>query len=110
MKIKKKENYTLILPDETTFGIFKQSFTKEIEALPKENIVTSFLDSFKPNADEINSFLDIAIHKKENGTSFVLVIDNISIDDFPEELNITPTIVEAEDIIEMENIERELGF
>ena len=31
-------------------------------------------------------------------------------DDFPEDFNIVPTLIEAEDIIEMENMERELGF
>ena len=35
---------------------------------------------------------------------------SIEIDDFPEELNIVPTLIEAEDIIDMENMERELGF
>ena len=31
-------------------------------------------------------------------------------DDYPEDFNIVPTLIEAEDIIEMENMERELGF
>ena len=31
-------------------------------------------------------------------------------DDFPEYFNIVPTLIEAEDIIEMEAMERELGF
>lgn len=110
MNIEKKENYSLVLPKETTFRLFFESFKIEKEKFIKDNMVISFLDSFQPNTNEINSFLDIAIEKKRKSTSFVLVIDNISIDDFPEELNIVPTIIEAEDIIEMENIERELGF
>ena len=31
-------------------------------------------------------------------------------DDFPDNFNIVPTLQEAEDVIEMENIERDLGF
>jgi hypothetical protein len=31
-------------------------------------------------------------------------------DDFPENFNIVPTLIEAEDILEMENMERELGL
>jgi hypothetical protein len=31
-------------------------------------------------------------------------------DDFPENFNIVPTLTEAEDVLEMESMERELGF
>ena len=54
--------------------------------------------------------MKIATQKKENGTSFVIVNSAIDIDDFPESFNVTPTLQEAEDVIEMEAIERELGF
>lgn len=110
MKTEKKESYNLITPTSDSFAVFKDNFETQKERFVNENVVISFLDSFQPNTDEINSFLAIASDKKQHGTSFVLVIKNISIDDFPEELNIVPTIIEAEDVIEMENIERELGF
>ena len=42
--------------------------------------------------------------------SFVLVVKGIDADDFPDELNIVPTLIEANDILEMDNIERDLGF
>jgi len=35
---------------------------------------------------------------------------DITADEAPEGLNIVPTLLEAEDVIQMENIERELGF
>ena len=54
--------------------------------------------------------MDIAQEKKNNGTSFVIVNAKANIEDFPEDFNIVPTIIEAEDILEMEPIERELGF
>ena len=51
-----------------------------------------------------------AEQKKENGTSFVVLNSSVNADDFAENLNIVPTLQEAEDILEMETIERELGF
>ena len=42
--------------------------------------------------------------------SFVIVVNDINIDELPEELNTAPTVQEALDIIEMENIERDLGI
>ena len=110
MKIKKKDHYSLVIPTTDNFESFTANFTAKNDHFLEENIVISFLESFQPNTEQINSFLAIASKKKEQGTSFVLVIANISVDDFPEVLNISPTITEAEDIIEMENIERELGF
>ena len=55
-------------------------------------------------------FLNIASTKKENSTSFVIIVRSLDIDALPEEINVVPTLQEAEDILEMENIERELGF
>ena len=54
--------------------------------------------------------MKIAEQKKENGTSFVVLNSSVNADDFDENLNIVPTLQEAQDILEMENIERELGF
>jgi len=40
----------------------------------------------------------------------VLVNSGTDVNSFPENFNIVPTLQEAEDILEMEAIERELGF
>jgi len=40
----------------------------------------------------------------------VVICKTIDIDAVPDELAVTPTLTEAEDIIEMDIIERELGF
>ena len=42
--------------------------------------------------------------------SFVIVATNVSIDEIDEKLIVVPTLQEARDIIEMEEIERDLGF
>ena len=52
----------------------------------------------------------IAEDLNQKGMSFVTIKPSINIDDFPENINIVPTLQEAEDMIEMESIERDLGF
>ena len=42
--------------------------------------------------------------------SFVIVFDGLNFDDVPDEIIIVPTLEEAKDVIEMENIEKDLGF
>jgi hypothetical protein len=54
--------------------------------------------------------LDISTAHRENNTSFVIICQGIDIDDIPDEINVTPTFTEALDILEMDAIERDLGF
>ncbi|WP_299060396.1 hypothetical protein [uncultured Polaribacter sp.] len=110
MQTEKKETYTLITNKQKTFSEFYDAFLIEEKKLQKENIILHFSNESDVSSKEFLLFLDIAKQKKENGTSFVIVNSKIDIDNFPESFNITPTLQEAEDIIEMEAIERELGF
>lgn len=110
MQIEKKKNYTRILSDEKTFSQFYNSFLIENKKFQKENLIIVISDNFTPSLKEFSLFLKISEQKKENATSFVIVNANIDIDDFPDHFNIVPTLQEAEDVIEMEAIERELGF
>ena len=108
MKIEEKSNYILI-----SDSIDKNANFEEIEASIKhaknQNVVLQASINDLNNGN-INTLISISYEKKANGTSFVIVSKEISVDTIPESLNVVPTITEAEDIIEMENIERELGF
>lgn len=110
MQIHKKETYLHIISDENSFQELYNSFLKEEKNLEKEHIILQISDDIKASNKDFLLFLNIAEQKQENGTSFVVIYSEIDVDDFPENLNIVPTLQEAEDILEMENIERELGF
>ena len=110
MVLEKKENYTLISSNETSFSDFYISFLKRGNELEKENVILEIFDEINISKEDYLLLLSIAQQKKENGTSFVMVYNNINIDDLSENFNIVPTLIEAEDILEMEAMERELGF
>ncbi|MCI2230120.1 hypothetical protein MC378_13155 [Polaribacter sp. MSW13] len=110
MQIDKKSNYTLISFDEKQFTNCYNSFLKEVKALEKEHLILQISEDINVTNKDFLLFLDIAAQKKENGTSFVVVNTKVNVNDFPETFNIVPTLQEAEDILEMEAIERELGF
>ena len=110
MQIVKKENLTIISSDEDSFSVFYDAFLIEEKKRQEENIILQVFENINVSKEEFLLFLDIAALKKENGTSFVIVNSVIDVDDFPEDFNIVPTLQEAEDVIEMENIERALGF
>ena len=110
MNIENKKNYVLISSDENSFSEFYGLFLDKVANYKKNHLIIHISDKTKTTKEDFLLFLDIAIQKKKNKTSFVIIADALNVDYFPENLNIVPTLIEAEDVIEMENMERELGF
>ncbi|GFD74529.1 MULTISPECIES: hypothetical protein [Tenacibaculum] len=110
MNITDKTNYTLVTSDEKTFSDFFESFENEHVNLTDKNLIVVISEEFNPSNKNILLFLEYAEKHQNNGTSFVVISKDVTIDDFPETFNIVPTLIEAEDVIEMENIQRDLGF
>jgi len=110
MQIKEATNYTLISSDEDSFKEFQKSVFKKINDFDKNHLIIQISEELSIDKKDFLLFLKIAEQKKENGTSFVVLNSPVNADDFAENLNIVPTLQEAEDILEMETIERELGF
>lgn len=110
MKIEHKDGYTLFTTDENILQEALDTFFSSAEKHSTENIFFEISDNLNITPKEFMLFLTIGSAKKENGTSFIVIIRSFEIDALPEEINVVPTLQEAEDILEMENIERALGF
>ncbi|CAL2103309.1 conserved protein of unknown function [Tenacibaculum sp. 190130A14a] len=110
MKIDTTESYTLVTVEENSFNEFYQYFEKQYVNFQENHLIIDFSSQKNVVEKNISLFLSYASMHKKNGMSFVLICTNIDIDAFPEEFNIVPTLQEAEDVIEMENIQRDLGF
>lgn len=77
----------------------------------KNNNVIVNLSSLKPiSLEEIIEFLKISNTHRKAKHSFVIVSDKVNLNEMPDELVVVPTMQEAYDIIEMEEMERDLGF
>lgn len=110
MIIDQKENTSIITQEKAT----SVELVKKLQALyPKFSnnniiVVLTALDAI--SKDEVVEFLQISnTHRAENH-SFVIVSNKINLDEAPEALAIVPTLQEAHDLIEMEVMERDLGF
>ena len=110
MKIEKKDAFLLVTCSEKSFSDFYNSFQIQQEHLHKEHLVVQISKTIRFTAKQLLLLVEISKEKKENNKSFVLVNSGTDVNSFPENFNIVPTLQEAEDIIEMEAIERELGF
>lgn len=87
---------------------------KKLQALyPKfknNNIIVALTSLDVLSQAEIVEFLELSNTHKVSKHSFVIVSDKIDLDVVPDKLVVVPTIQEAYDIIEMEDMERDLGF
>jgi bifunctional ADP-heptose synthase (sugar kinase/adenylyltransferase) len=104
MKVSEKNQYTLIKLQESSLIEFKKRF----DEINSNHIIVILSEDFNMNEKNISFFLEVTKIQKTNNKSFVVVKNGIDIDKISELLNITPTLVEAEDILEMETIERDL--
>jgi hypothetical protein len=75
-----------------------------------DNIIVNLTSLKSLTTQDVIEFLQISNQHRKAKHSFVIVTDKIKLDDIPNELVIVPTMQEAFDIIEMEEIERDLGF
>ncbi len=110
MQIEKKDTYTLISSDENTFEALQDSLLEKINDFENAHLILQICKKINVKDKDFSLILDIAENKQEKNTSVVIMNADLNLDNFPEHINIAPTMQEAEDILEMEAIERELGF
>jgi len=110
MFVSKTKKHTLIKPTQISVSQFFEVFKERHNEFKGEHLIIDFSDKINIEIKEILLFLKLSVQHRKNGTSFVLICEGISIDDLPDELNVVPTFNEALDILEMDAIERDLGF
>lgn len=110
MKIIEKDNYKIFRDEKDNVKEFAGFLQKIHDNFKDDNVVIDILKYGSLNLEELLAFLELSNLHRKNKRSFVIVNDTINIDRVPEELVVVPTLQEAGDIIQMEDIERELGF
>ncbi|NIJ44543.1 hypothetical protein FHR24_000982 [Wenyingzhuangia heitensis] len=108
MNITSSEKHTL-LTAKTSFDAFKQELSNVFGDFKDQNIVLDF-SNIKVTEEDIQSLEKYAETQAENNLSFAIIAVNFDADAFEEELNVVPTLTEAEDIIDMDEMTRDLGF
>lgn len=77
----------------------------------KNNNIIVALTSLDPLTEsEIAEFLQFSNTHKAAEHSFIIVSNKVDLDSVPDELVVVPSLLEAHDMIEMEDMERDLGL
>lgn len=106
----KDGNTTIVFQEKSSLPRFLSNLNKAYPKLRNDHLIIN-LFSFGPLATEdLLEFLELSDRHRGSGKSFVLVSDKISYEEVPDEISLAPSLQEARDIIEMEEIERDLDL
>ncbi|MBA5793127.1 ribonuclease Z [Flavobacterium sp. xlx-214] len=108
MKVKEKNNTVVFKKSSDDFSEFIEKIIEQPNLFKNKNILID-LEEIALRPSQIISFEPLAVLQKKQKKSFVIVAD-IDFDEVSEEIIVVPTLQEGFDIIEMEEIERDLGF
>jgi len=110
MRVENKSSFMLIKPNEKSFKEFLKNFELNYNSFKASHIISD-LTSLEPlKAVELNKLLKWSKKSKQLKKSFIIVVKQIDIDAVSDALVCTPTLLEAQDTFEMEEMERDLGF
>jgi len=110
MKITHKDNYIILTPEKEDIAEFVKYLTKNHSDFKKDNVVIDIIKYDALSQQDLLLFLGISNMHRSLKRSFVIVNNSINLEGIPEDLILAPTLLEAGDIIGMEELERELGF
>ncbi len=110
MEINNKKNYKILRDRNPDLAEFATNLTQNHAKFKKDNVVIDILDKQDIESKDLLVFLEISDIHRSGKKSFVIASNPVAVESLPEDLIIAPTLREAEDIVNMEELERELGF
>ena len=110
MKSENKEGYVLIADEKDNMCGFADFLSRIFDQFESQNLVIDLSKYTEANLQDLLCFLELSNSHRATKRSFVIVNHSLPADEIPVEHVVVPTLQEAEDVVQMEEIERDLGF
>jgi predicted choloylglycine hydrolase len=110
MKVERKGHTITIKDTNGQTADFLMKLTHEHNSYKSQNLIIDLTHDESLRLEDVKSFSELIKLHKKGKKSIVLVVQNINFNSVPKNITVVPTVLEANDIIEMEEIERDLGF
>lgn len=110
MKVEHKGHTIIVKDTQENAEAFLMKLTHEHKTFEKHNLIVDITSDKNITLKTINQFKALSKAHRKGKKSFVIVAEGIDFTEVPDALVVVPTILEAHDMIEMEEIERDLGF
>ena len=106
----KEGNTTTVFQEDISLAGFLEKLHEVYPQVEKGHLILNLFSFGSLSEADILEFLNLSNTHRAKGKSFVLVSDAVSYEDVPDEINLVPSLQEARDLIEMEEIERDLDL
>ena len=106
----KQGTTSIITQERATIVELVKKIQESYDKIKNDNILINLTSLDKIGLEQIVEFLQVSNKHRANKHSFVIVSNKIGADEVPVELVVVPTLQEGHDIIEMEEMERDLGL
>ncbi|WP_411895681.1 ribonuclease Z [Winogradskyella sp. A2] len=110
MIIDRDGNVTIITQEKASVKTLVNNIEQGYNKFKNYHLIVSLSSIEKIELEDIIEFLRLSNQHRGDKKSFVVVTDKVDLDEMPDEIVVVPTMQEAYDIMEMEDIERDLGF
>lgn len=110
MIIDRDGNITVITQEKASVKTLVHNIEQGYSKYKNYHIIVNLSSLDQISLEDIIEFLRLSNNHRRDKKSFVIVSNKVDLGQMPDELAVVPTLKEAYDIIEMENIERDLGF
>ena len=107
MIIAQQNSTAVISQDKTSISEFIKKFSVLHERFKENDVILHLKD---PSKFSFDLLISISKTHRQSNYSLVVVCPQLNQDDFEDDLIVVPTLQEAHDYIEMELIQRDLGF
>lgn len=110
MKITETSIATIAKPENRDMVNIFDNLVKIYDDISSKNIILDLSNVKNINNENLSVLLTLINQHKDKKKSFVLIVNEAELGELDEKITAAPTLTEAEDLVEMENIERDLGF
>ncbi|GLB50145.1 ribonuclease Z [Neptunitalea lumnitzerae] len=110
MIVTKSDNTSIVTNEKMAVTDFVAKLKDAYNDIKNDHIIINLFSINKVVDSDMLEFLPMSNEHRAKRKSFVIVASGISYEKLPDELEVVPTLQEAHDLIEMEEIERDLDF
>lgn len=110
MKVDEKGTTITLKDTKGDFTAFLMKVTHQYKTFENHNLIINLLAHKDISIDEVKALLPLSKQHKKAKKSFVVVVGDFDYNTVPTKLTVVPTLLEANDTIDIEEIERDLGF
>ena len=110
MKVEQKGHTTVLKHTLNNVEAFVEKITNQYHEFQTQNLILDLSQAKEVSDSCLLHFKDFSKMHTKAKKSVIIVTDKVNIDEIPDYLNVVPSVLEAFDMIEMDEIERDLGF